>query len=126
MRLWEEVWIGLGLYPSCPRSMSQLGHKRTPASLATTSAFRSKAEVFPYELLRLRLARGDARSAVIGALCNVGNQRCGEPRSTRRPALNMLCFAEMSLKGLAHRDCQSRNNHKSQGGSHETPSASRP
>src|SRR6266851_9884661 len=54
--------------------MSELGHKRTPASRATTSAFRSKAEVFPYELTRLRLAGGDARSVVIGALRNVGNQ----------------------------------------------------
>src|SRR5260370_37761391 len=28
MRLREEVWIGLGSYPFCLRSMSQLGHSR--------------------------------------------------------------------------------------------------
>ena len=61
-----------------------------------------KAEVFLYELLRLRLALGDARSAVIAVLCLSEIKRLWrEPRSTGRAALNMVRFAEMSLTSAA-------------------------
>src|SRR5436190_16190610 len=40
-----------------------------------------------------------------------------------RPSVTGLCEECLAL---AHCDCQSRNNHKSQGGSHEIPSAPRP
>src|SRR3979490_3202262 len=40
-----------------------------------------------------------------------------------RPSVTGLCEERLAL---AHCDCQSRNNHKSQGGSHEIPSAPRP
>jgi chaperonin GroES len=40
-----------------------------------------------------------------------------------RPSVAGLCEERLAL---AHCDCQSRNNHKSQGGSHEIPSAPRP
>src|SRR6267378_6427413 len=39
-----------------------------------------------------------------------------------RPSVTGLCGGRLAL---AHCDCQSRNNHKSQGGSHEVPSAPR-
>jgi chaperonin GroES len=40
-----------------------------------------------------------------------------------RPSVTGLCEERLAL---AHCDCQSTNNHKSQGGSHEIPSAPRP
>src|SRR5260370_7356839 len=40
-----------------------------------------------------------------------------------RPSSTRLCEERLAL---AHCDCQSRNNHKSQGGSHEVPSPARP
>src|SRR6476469_425458 len=39
-----------------------------------------------------------------------------------RPSVTGLCEGRLAL---AHCDCQSRNNHKSHGGSHEIPSAPR-
>ena len=61
-----------------------------------------KAEVFLYELLRLRLALGDARSAVIAVLCLSEIKRLWRgPCSTGRTALNMVRFAEMSLRSAA-------------------------